>query len=167
MTAAVFLRLLSALYSALVKTPAPPKTIFGSISGLSVLGLPNESAVNAVFTYAQRTCCLRAASAALLPPGTSVAARELPAKAAPLGTAGLLWGVIPELIRACDASAASVSGLGALPLVLTRPVSSLAEAILGGWRVGFMKAAGAADLPPDTLDWVPHRVSRDPYCIGV
>src|SRR5689334_4958475 len=74
-------------------------------------------------------------------------------------------------MRDCAASAARVSGFGALPLVLTRPVSSAAEAILVGCRVATLPPteviAGAAELPPDTLDCVPIRVSSEPYCLFV
>src|SRR5262249_54871781 len=63
--------------------------------------------------------------------------------------------------------AASVSALGALPLLLTSPVSSAAEAIFVGCSVGSMNTAGAAELPPETLETVPHRVRREPYCTGV
>src|SRR6185312_10474013 len=69
---------------------------------------------------------------------------------------------VPVLMRSCDSSTASATGSTVAPLVLTRPASSEGWEILVGCRAGLMSCIGACELPPETLDWLPIRVSSMP-----
>ena len=46
---------------------------------------------------------------------------------------------------------------------LTRATASLGWLIFVGCNVGSIRAVGAAELPPDTVDWLPIRVRSLPF----
>ena len=84
-----------------------------------------------------------------------------PVNSVPAVLAGSYRALPPE-IRACDSITAMETGSAGAPPVLTRPTSSAGTAIVVGWNRGLIMYGGAAELPPDTLDWLPTRFSSLP-----
>src|SRR6202030_1260403 len=64
-------------------------------------------------------------------------------------------------MRVTDSRTATARGSPVLP-DLTRATASLGWLIFVGCNAGSIRAVGAAELPPDTVDWVPIRVRSLP-----
>src|SRR2546430_814580 len=66
-------------------------------------------------------------------------------------------------MRVTDSRTATARG-SPVPLPdLTRATASLGWLIFVGCNVGSIRAVGAAELPPDTVDWLPIRVRSLPF----
>src|SRR5207248_11335241 len=66
-------------------------------------------------------------------------------------------------MRVTDSRTATARG-SPVPLPdLTRATASLGWLILVGCNAGSIRAVGAAELPPDTVDWLPIRVRSLPF----
>ena len=66
-------------------------------------------------------------------------------------------------MRACDSSTATDTGSALAPPVLTSEVASEGWLMVVGCSAGSMYIIGAMELPPETLDSVPVRVSSSPF----
>ncbi len=78
-----------------------------------------------------------------------------------LGSPEVYW-PLPLLMRTCDSRTATATGSATAPPVFTRATASEGWLMVVGCSAGLISDMGAMELPPETEDSVPARVSSRP-----